>query len=164
MSQDESPLDSRHRAAPQRPFTLWRLAGIALLVLATLSAADTIALIKHGILTTGTVVGINQEPGDDASLYSYWPVIEFRTTEGRIFTFAHRVGYRESPTHLLGKAVEVTYRKSDPAHAIWGSPGWTTSALLGLFGLLLSGLVGSLLRTFARGKVWLLRRGTRAPH
>jgi hypothetical protein len=112
--------------------------GIALLGTAGWMFWRRVALLAHGLATTGRIE--SYEARDLGDTVSYHPVVSFTDHQGRRRKFTSAAG-RSSRTPPIGSAVAVRYERNDPEGAMvstflhmWAAP-WAL-AVLGVASLL----------------------------
>jgi hypothetical protein len=117
-------------------FTGFVLLGIAIKV-----RADTLAFLAKAISTKGKVIRMEEHlstDNDDNHSYTYYPVVEFANTRGKVSQFTSKNG-RNPPGFTVGQEVQVLYdpQKLNSARIATFTEIWLGSLLLGIFGLLL---------------------------
>lgn len=88
--------------------------GIVLLVMAAYLFWSTKLFISRAMVTQGVVVENVRNYSDDS--YTYSPVIQFNTEDGRNVEFKSKMG-SSSPTYSVGEKVEIFYEPNEPEHA-----------------------------------------------
>jgi hypothetical protein len=117
--------------------------GLTALIGGLAWGAKRIFLYKNGVAATGVVVETYQSSSTDSdghSSVSYYPVVEFRTSDGRTCRFKGSTG-SSSPDFEDGAVVKLRYNPSDPNEAqltnfsqFWLGPVAITAAgLIALF-------------------------------
>ncbi|OGF05363.1 MAG: hypothetical protein A2273_04435 [Candidatus Edwardsbacteria bacterium RifOxyA12_full_54_48] len=114
--------------------------GLASLTAGLVWGAKRAALFRTGLIAQGRVVAMHQgEVVDDeeSPRPSYYPMVEFRTPDGRSFQFKGSTG-SSSPEFTIGAEVEVRYNPQKPQQAQLAkfSHFWLGPLLLTIGGLL----------------------------
>jgi hypothetical protein len=97
-------------------------------------------LDQVGLITIGTVTGLDESDSAEGGCCVYSPIVEFRV-DGQTFTFTS--GHAsEPPRYQIGDQVDVQYDPGNPKLAeIEGGPGWLLWAgLIILFIVILLGM------------------------
>jgi len=140
--------------------------GILLLIVCAIITMAAVQYREAAVSTTGTIVDLRTGQscsGNSCSLI-YYPVVTFRTADGRQITFASNSGSSLQPQ--VGKHVRVLYQRNDPAHARLDSfvAFWVGPLVAGILGIVFT-LVGSILiivwLRLRRLDSWLDSNGTR---
>jgi len=113
--------------------------GLAILVLGWQWRIHTQTLIGTMLPTEGQVVQVVSHPGSKGKVFFY-PIVEFRTADGRIIRFEGSTG-SNPPAHRVGDQVQVRYDPQSPESAVIDSWDlWLPSILFigigGLFALI----------------------------
>ena len=124
--------------------------GVALLGGAYLAFSSTQDILKTAVSTQGTVIELVRSRSSSSSSssslsdsdYTYAPVVEFETQDGRRVEFKSSTS-SNPPSYSRGEKVEVLYQETFPENAkIQGFFSlWGLSMIVGIFGLILS-LIG----------------------
>ncbi|MDQ7797433.1 MAG: DUF3592 domain-containing protein [Candidatus Edwardsbacteria bacterium] len=140
-------------------FFLFGGLGLASLIAGLVWGAKRAALFRTGLIAQGRVVAMQQgEVADDeeSPRPSYYPMVEFRTPDGRSFQFKGSTG-SSSPEFAIGAEVDVRYNPQKPQQAQLAkfSHFWLGPLLLtvgGLLALFLASGVFYILGDIAGGK------------
>jgi hypothetical protein len=90
--------------------------GLAILVLGWQWRIHTQNLIGTMLPTEGQVVQVVSHPGSKGKVFFY-PIVEFRTADGRIIRFEGSTG-SNPPAHRVGDQVQVRYDPQSPESAV----------------------------------------------
>ena len=93
--------------------------AVALFVNALRFALRTIALLRNGIRTTGTVIGHDETIDDETPIYA--SIVEFTSTDGKRRRFTSRL-QSSHKWHAEGQSVPVLYERGREKDAIIA--GW----------------------------------------
>lgn len=145
--------------------------GVILLVICVVTAVGSVQFRADSETATGTVVGVEPHRSchrdSDHRMScgtSYFPVVRYRTADGRQVTFSASSGSSHRPQ--VGDQVTVLYDKGDPDHARVDSFAefWLAPLITGLLGLVFAAvgliLLGLVLRR-RRLDHWLDSNGRR---
>jgi hypothetical protein len=118
------------------------LIGITLLVVGFFVYRSNQRALETGVLTTGTVVGMQERYDEDGSMYA--PIIRFTTIEGETVEFMSSTWTRPAE-YGPGDSVEILYQSDAPQNAQIDSAfgRYGAPAILGVVGVFLT-LVGAL--------------------
>lgn len=116
------------------PIALFGLVGAGLCALGVHLARDMWPLWSRGISAPGVVVEHEARAGSGTDsrgmeTVSYYPVVEFRTGDGRSIRFVSGADVGDAPSYWQGAGIKVRYDPAYPARAeidapwaLWGRP------------------------------------------
>jgi hypothetical protein len=120
---------------------LFGLVGAGLLIGALLLVQNTRSFLADAVSAQGVVLELVGRSSSDSSgtSYTYAPMVQFETTEGRAVTFVSSTS-SNPPSYRVGETVEVLYPADEPERARlhgWFSL-WGAAAILGGMGTVFS--------------------------
>lgn len=116
------------------------IVGLIFLVSTVFAYINTRSFIDRSVVASGTIVDVSAEWNDDHERV-YYPIVDFKTAEGEMFSFKANVG-SGSPGDQIGQIVSVRYDPADPENAALNSwlGLWFAVFFVAVLGLTLSAL------------------------
>jgi hypothetical protein len=119
---------------------VFALLGVVMLVLGVVFYDKKQSFVANSVITNGKVVDVEQRRSTDSdgyASYSYYPVCEFITADGRTILFTSGIGSNPS-SYDVNEEVEIRYDPDNPQKASINSffNIWMAPFILGLLGLI----------------------------
>ncbi|HWE83465.1 MAG TPA: DUF3592 domain-containing protein [Terracidiphilus sp.] len=124
---------------------IWRLIGVACLVLAAIGGAWSARFVMRSVATVGAVTALEDKVNADDGKTYYYPEFVFEAQDGKTYNGVSHTG-STSADYAVGQSVRILYDKADPNSAridsfgqIWG--GDLLVALVGIMFLAISAVL-----------------------